>query len=49
MNPDEARQEYDRILNDEAARDRRRLAGRLAGWVVLLIALLVVAWVALLR
>lgn len=46
MSPDEARQEYDRMLREEAARDRRRLALRLTGWVLLLVALLVVSWVA---
>ncbi|SCD41038.1 hypothetical protein GA0115251_106928 [Streptomyces sp. TverLS-915] len=44
MNADEARQEYDRMLREEAARDRRGLALRLTGWVLLLGALLAVWW-----
>ncbi|WP_277348575.1 hypothetical protein [Streptomyces sp. C1-2] len=39
MRPDEHRREAERWL-------RRRLAFRLAGWVLLLAALAVVAWVA---
>ncbi|MFC9669728.1 hypothetical protein ACFRAI_36865 [Streptomyces sp. NPDC056637] len=41
--PEEQRQER-RMLRQEGARQRRRLASRLTGWVVLLVALAVVAW-----
>jgi hypothetical protein len=44
--PEEQRQELLRQLREEDARDRRRLATRLAGWAVLLAALATVAWVA---
>lgn len=44
--PDEQRREYLRMLREEDARERRRLAARLMRWAVLLAALATVAWVA---
>ncbi|MFE2993007.1 hypothetical protein [Streptomyces sp. NPDC059262] len=41
--PEEQRQER-RVLREKSARQRRRLAARLTGWAVLLVALAVVAW-----
>ncbi|WP_416975636.1 hypothetical protein [Streptomyces sp. 4F14] len=45
MRPEDYRRELDHQLQREAARDRRRLALRLVGWVLLLAALAAVAWV----
>lgn len=46
MRPEDYRRELEQQLREEAARYRRQLAFRLAGWVLLLAALAVVAWVA---
>jgi hypothetical protein len=46
MRPEDYRRELERQIREEAARARRRLAFRLAGWALLLAALAVVAWVA---
>lgn len=46
MNDDEYRRGLQRMIDEEAARVRRRFVLRMAGWCVLLAAFGVVAWVA---
>ncbi|MER6832676.1 hypothetical protein ABT320_01580 [Streptomyces cellulosae] len=47
MTPEDYRRRLEQQLEQEARRDRRRLAFRLTGWALLLAALAVVLWVAL--
>jgi hypothetical protein len=46
MRPEDYRRALEQQLTREAARERRRLALRLTGWVLLISGLAVVTWVA---